>query len=258
MPRRKSTAKLVKQEGRIQLAISDLKTQKVSSVKAAAELYRIPRTTLRDRLNGAQHRPEARANGLILTAAEEESLVRWILSLDQRGASPRPSHVQIMANLLLAKRGSSTPKRVGANWSSKFIKRRPELKSSFSQQYNYQRAKCEEPEVIKKWFERIQIVIMQHGIALKDIYNFNETGYAMGLVATAKVVTRADLAGKPCLFQAGNREWVTSIECIGSTGYVLPLCIIFKGKVHIQGWYEDEALPDNWRIEVSDMDGQLM
>lgn len=93
---------------------------------------------------------------------------------------------------------------------------------------------------------------MQYGIAYEDIYNFDETGYAMGLVATAKVVTRAEMVGRPFLVQPGNREWVTSIECINSRGWVLPPCIIFKGKVHIQGWYEDKALPHNWRIEVSD------
>ncbi|ODM14985.1 hypothetical protein SI65_09480 [Aspergillus cristatus] len=93
---------------------------------------------------------------------------------------------------------------------------------------------------------------MQHGIAFEDIYNFDETGFAMGLVATAKVVTRAEMTGKPFLVQPGNREWVTSIECINSTGWALPPCIIFKGKVHIKGWYQDKALPKDWRIEVSD------
>ena len=38
---------------------------------------------------------------------------------------------------------------------------------------------------------------MQHGIAPEDIYNFDETGYAMGLlIATAQVVTRADMPSK--------------------------------------------------------------
>jgi hypothetical protein len=37
---------------------------------------------------------------------------------------------------------------------------------------------------------------MHHGIVPEDIYNFDETGYAMGLTATAKVVTRAELYGK--------------------------------------------------------------
>ena len=92
---------------------------------------------------------------------------------------------------------------------------------------------------------------MQHGIAFDDIYNFDETGYAMGLVATAKVVTRSEMSSRPSLIQPGNREWVTSIECINALGWVLPPCLIFKGKVQIAGWYEDKALPLDWRIEVS-------
>jgi hypothetical protein len=74
----------------------------------------------------------------------------------------------------------------------------------------------------------------------------------MGLTATAKVVTRTDLYRKCQVIQPGNCEWVTSIECISSTGWALPPCIIFKGKVHIEGWYEDPQLPLNWRFEVSD------
>lgn len=33
--------------------------------------------------------------------------------------------------------------------------------------------------------------------------------------------------------------------------WVLPPCIIFKGSVHIEGWYQESKLPDNWRIKVS-------
>ncbi|KAG2000777.1 hypothetical protein GB937_010842 [Aspergillus fischeri] len=61
----------------------------------------------------------------------------------------------------------------------------------------------------------------------------------MGLVATTQVVTRADYYGKASLVQPGNREWA------------LPPYIIFKGKVHIEGWYQDFKLPRDSRIEVS-------
>ena len=54
---------------------------------------------------------------------------------------------------------------------------------------------------------------------------------------------------RPLLYP-GNREWVTSIECINSTGWALPPCIIFKGKVHIEGWYQDSKISRDWRIEV--------
>lgn len=35
----------------------------------------------------------------------------------------------------------------------------------------------------------------------------------MGLIATTKVVTRANMPGKPHLIQPGNRECLTTIEC---------------------------------------------
>jgi hypothetical protein len=243
---------LAEQEGRILLAISALEKKEISTISKAAQIFNVPRSTLRDRLKGSKYRNEARANGHKMTQNEEESLIRWILSMDQRGAAPRPSHVREMANILLAQRGSTPTQTVGEKWVYNFINRHDEIKTRFSRRYNHQRAKCEDPKIILEWFNRVQITIMQYGIAPEDIYNFDETGFAMGLVATAKVVTRAEMLGRPFLIQPGNREWVTSIECINSTGWVLPPCIIFKGKVHIEGWYQDPALPADWRIEVSE------
>ena len=56
----------------------------------------------------------------------------------------------------------------------------------------------------------------------------------MSLVATAKVVTRAEMIGKLFLIQSGNQEWVISIKCINSNGWALSPCIIFKEKIHIE------------------------
>ncbi|GMG14126.1 unnamed protein product [Aspergillus oryzae] len=239
----------VEQEGRLLLAIEALNNQKICSIREAARVYNVPRSTLTDRMNGRHFNKEKRANSHKLTQNEEDSLVRWILSLDQRGAAPRHTHVREMANILLAKRGDPIPTTVGQKWAHNLVQRRDELKSRFSRRYNYQRAKCEDPKLLREWFERVQITIMQYGIQPDDIYNFDETGFAMGLISTTKVVTRAELAGRPFLLQPGNREWVTSIECIGSRG-PLPPCLIFKGKIHIEGWYE-MGLPPDWRIETS-------
>ena len=239
------------QEGRVLLAIKSIQKGEISNIREAACVYNVPCTTLQRHLNGHTFKAEKCANNHELTQNEEESLVQWILSMDQCGAAPQPSHVQDMANILLSKCGSMNIQSIGINWASNFIKCRDELKSRFSQRYNHQHAKCEDPKIIQEWFNCIQIIIMQHGITLDDIYNFDETGYAMGLVATAKVVTRAEMTGRPFLVQPGNREWVTSIECINALGWALPPCIIFKGKVHIEGWYQDEAIPHDWRIEVS-------
>jgi hypothetical protein len=78
-------------------------------------------------------------------------------------------------------------------------------------------------------------VINENGIQPEDIYNFDKTGFAMGLISSQKVVTRAKYYGRRSLLQLGNREWVTTIEVIYVDGYSLPLYIVFRGKVAIVG-----------------------
>jgi hypothetical protein len=137
---------------------------------------------------------------------EEEDLVKHLLNLDSRGFGPKLHEVAAMANYLLANRGG-TP--VGIGWPGSFINRKPELKMRFSRKYDYQRAKCEDPRVIAPWFELVRNTISKYGITDKDIYNFDETGFQMGVISTAKVVTGSERRAAPKAVQPCNREWVT-------------------------------------------------
>ena len=247
--RSQSSRNSTEQEGRILLAIHSIKNQEISSIREAAHHFQVPRSTLQRRLTGDVFRSESRANNHKLSQIEEESLVQWILSMDSRGAAPRPTTVQEMANMLLATRGSTPVQTVGKNWATNFVKRHSELSTRFSRRYNYERAKCEDPKIIQEWFDCVQCTILQYGIDPDDIYNFDETGFAMGLTATAKVITRSEYYGRRSLLQPGNREWATAIETISASGWALPPCIILKGKVFIESWFDN--LPDDWRIEVS-------
>ena len=58
--------------------------------------------------------------------------------------------------------------------------------------FHYQWAECEDPRVIQEWLDRVQITIMKYGIHRRNTYNFDKTGVAMGLVATAQLVNRAE------------------------------------------------------------------
>jgi hypothetical protein len=154
-----------------------------------------------------------------------------------------------MANLLLVNRGSTPIQTVGEKWVYNYIQRRPELKSRFSRRYDYQRALQEDPKISQEWFDLVQITIQQYGILTDDIYNFDETGFAMGLCATHKVVTRSEYYGRRSVLQPGNHEWVTAIESISASGWALPPTLIFKSKQYNQAWFKD--LPYDWRVEVS-------
>ena len=196
--RSQNRRKLTEQEGRILVAIQAIENQEKLSIREAARIYDIPFSTLQARLAGRKNRVELRANSFKLTEIEENSLKKWVISMDIRGAAPRPSMVQEMANLLLETRGTTPIQTVGVNWVTKFVKRHPELDIRFSRRYDYKRAKCEDPKIIKEWFNLVQKTILENGIHKDDIYNFDETGFAMGLTATAKVITRADTSGRRC------------------------------------------------------------
>ena len=253
MPRKvyKTKQDLVEQEGRLQLALQALNRDQIRSIKEAARVFNVPYTTLYDRSKGHQFKLELRNHKHRLSLLQEETLVGWIVSMDIHGAPPRQSQVREMAYMILKAESPTTPRPIGKNWVTEFTKRRPEIKSRFARKYSHQRVLYENLKVIYSWFEQLQKVKNQWGIQDEDIYNFDETGFAMGLIATTKVVARAEMPGRPYLVQPGNREWVTTIECINTRGWSIPSTIIFKGKVHIEGWFDEAAIPSDWRIELS-------
>ena len=210
-----------RQIGRLELAIQAITIGRVSSIQKAARSYDVPFSTLRRRLHGTKQQSLSNRTKRKLTETEETTLLQLILSMDKRGAPPRPTSVRDMANILLANRDASKPPlTVGINWVYNFVRRYGTLKTRFSRKYDYQRALCEDPSKIQKWFELVRSTIEEWGIADEDIYNFDETGFVMGIIATAKVITLAEKQSRPNLVQPGNWEWVTAIECINASGWV--------------------------------------
>jgi hypothetical protein len=102
--------------------------------------------------------------------------------------------VQEIADLLLAER-DATP--VGKNWATNFINCRLEIQSKFNRKYDYKRAQCEDPVIIREWFRLIHNMKAKHGILDNDVYNFDEASYQIGVIATARVVTGAKSRGRP-------------------------------------------------------------
>ena len=105
-----------------------------------------------------------------------------------------------MANRLLADRDVSP---VGKHWARNFVKRHEELDTRFFRKYDYQRAKCEDPTIIYNWFMLVRNTIAKYGIHSDDIYNFDETGFQMGMITSAMVVTGSEKREKPKSVQPG-------------------------------------------------------
>jgi DDE superfamily endonuclease len=94
----------------------------------------------------------------------------------------------------------------------------------------------------------------KYGITDDDTFNFDETGFAMGIAipGSSKVVTTSSV-GRATTMQPGDRQWSTGIECINALGYAIPPFIILEGKVHQSTWYsQNPDIPPDWTIAVSD------
>jgi hypothetical protein len=79
----------------------------------------------------------------------------------------------------------------------------------------------------------------------------NETGFQMGLIATAKVIAGEKTKdSRAKAIQLGNREWVTAIVTVSASGWALPPQIIFASKKHQASWYE--KVPDDWVLSMSE------
>jgi hypothetical protein len=162
-------------EGRHTLASHDYKQGKFQSINAAAEAFDVPPSTLHTRIHGVKPKRGSIAKNRLLKPTEEEVLEQWILSMDRRGMPPRIATVRQMAGLLASQYGRQIT--VGVNWPRTFIDCYDTLKSKYNQKYDYKRALCEDPHLIRAWFQRIQQTIVEWGILEEDIYNFDETGF---------------------------------------------------------------------------------
>jgi hypothetical protein len=237
-------------EGRLVLSVRAIQAGQISSTQKAAHLYNVPRSTLRRRVTGTLPQAVTNARKRKLHPTEEQSLVDWILDLDRRGFPPQIIDVRRMANHLLAARGQEPPPQpVGKNWMSRFIEAQPELQTKWNRKFHSQRARSEDPVAIRAWFKLVQETRQAYGILDEDIYNFDETGFMMGIAATSKVVTSSQTVGRAATIQPGDREWVTAIECINSSGWSIPPFVILQGKLHQASWYQ--GLPPSWVIAVS-------
>jgi hypothetical protein len=176
-------------------------------------------------------------------------IVQFILDLDSRGFPSRLLYVEDIANSLRANRGAPP---VGKRWAHNFIKRQPELKTHKFRRYDYQRAKCEDPTIIRGWFRLVENTIAKYGIRSDDIWNFDETGFMMGVIEPGIVITGSHRQGRPKQVQPGNREWITVIEGINAEGQSIPPFIIGAGKDHLANWYQECDLPGDWVIALSE------
>jgi len=135
---------------------------------------------------------------------------------------------------------------IGKGWVARFLSRHPDLESARRKCIDAARIKDVSVKCLEKWFEDLQCIIDKHNIEPKNIYNMDESGFAIGDVEASQCIINATIRQR---FQAkpGRQEWVTAIESICADGSSLPPFIIFKGENLSQQWIPADIHKD-WRF----------
>ncbi len=175
-----------------------------------------------------------------LTPEEEGCLVDYIRRLSLLSLPPQPSlvletaeHLRNNCLLINTPLPANPIPSLGSNWLQKFRKHHPS-------QIDTSRLDGSCPEKLAVWFAEMASILHQNSYNPADIYNKDETGYAIGATQSTRVLAvleKEKLARKGA---PGRQEWVTSIDCVSAAGRALPPSAIFTslhpGRVAKADW----------------------
>jgi len=185
---------------------------------------------------------------------EEKALCRYLDRLDKLGLLAQRELLRGAADYILLANWTPTstdekPPSVGQHWVSRVLKRHPEYILKRRKVLDLERKRSESYENLQNWFQLLQDAITSFGIHSDDIWNFDETGFRIGVGRDQLVITKQQRQlhlGHPT-----NRESATAIEAVSAGGAHIPLFLIFSGITHQSSWYSNPELDSDTTIAVS-------
>ena len=233
--------KRVESEAQVQKALNAYLNKEYSSLRKAANAFKIAYTTLHRRMARRTSRSSAHETQQTLSKAEETSLTRWVTRLTRTGFPPAPKLVMEMAEELrrgsgqLSNPTSSNIPPIGYSWLERFKNRHPKHVSIWTRLIEHARLNAADFDSVRRWFNAVTELFAQHRYPPERIYNMDESGFAVGdsQSSRALVNVRESTSWKSI---SGRQEWITAIECINATGQALPLLLIFQAKHTNSAW----------------------
>jgi Tc5 transposase DNA-binding domain len=153
------------------------------SVAAIARQYGVHKNRVHRRLKGIEGRTTRKPINYKLSAVQEAALLSYIRTLDEIGQSIRLDQVSYAANSILRQDHTEEgpAPTVGDHWPRRFLDRHPELRKAKQKPLELERKLAHDPAVISNWFERFQQLRDRYGVHNEDIWNFDETGFRVGV-----------------------------------------------------------------------------
>jgi hypothetical protein len=244
--------------------------KKKESLRSIAAQFGVSKDTLKRHLNGGLTRQECQNEKLLPT--EVLTVINFIEYLYQLGIPATLSRILEMFNELLQRRYTNElgvsvrsldkkihtfPARYRAHEHTvrRFVKRHSQIDFMLARSLDTKRAIQTTEEIAKDFQKKLKNVIRKYNIDERNIWNMDETGYAIGAAISTSSKVIVPSSAKHSYRTGGNlREWVSVIESVSATGDSTAPYLIFKGKVLLKRHLHqlEQAFPHGWSYGVSD------
>ncbi|KAI4732336.1 hypothetical protein E4T50_17082 [Aureobasidium sp. EXF-12298] len=199
---------MAQREQQIQLALGDLRTGGLTSIRAAGAAYRIPESTLRARLNGTTNRRTAHQHRKRLSVLQEKFLIDWILEQETQGFLPSHARTREMATQIIRMNGDTQP--LGKRFVSKLIRDNPRIASVVGRPIEQARINGTDPEVIQEFYTLYERIIRDFNIQPCNMWNMDEHGIALWVYANSYVLGSSEKK-RSYVKSPESREWVSIV-----------------------------------------------
>jgi len=127
----------IQKEGRIELALQAYQQGQFSTSITAAKMYDVMRSTLQQCIINISSKLDSISKKHLLMSTEEESLVQWILLMNQCSMLSRIAIIWEMTHLLVTQCFKSIiSSLIDQNWVQKFINCHDTLKLKYNCKYD--------------------------------------------------------------------------------------------------------------------------
>jgi hypothetical protein len=139
---------------------------------------------------------------------------------------------------------------IGDEWVDRFIQRHDSLQTAFARRIEASRVRETTVDAIMRWLNEVMDTIQKYEVEKRNIYNMDESGFAIGTTQGACVVIDSRIRSQ---FQArpGRQEWVTVIECICGDGSMIDPLVIFRGGKLSTEWLVPAEFTKGWRFSCT-------
>jgi hypothetical protein len=169
------SSQVLGREVRIFWAISETKS---SSTRGAANLEAVPRSTLRDQMNGRQSVQKAHEKFLSLTPVQERELVNLILLREKDFQPLLKQEIHLCAQHLTELNGLGS--HLGKKWIGRFFQRHNTIILKPSRLISKARKRAVITGGLREYYDGLSNILRHLHVGSDRIYNLDETGLQEG------------------------------------------------------------------------------